>query len=324
MAKHRNHQDNQGNQGYQNNQGNQGYQNNRGNQDHQRKAGLVTALVILALTTIGLVGCGVPDKASGDSNVPDTGIASSDTGIASSDTDIAGNDPDADAADSDNASTIKKSDSSQEVVYSSFTKKSDAYSYDVPAINIDSADVQAINAAIQTGYRDKINGELANEQQGLSVVMHTVGYEYSINDNVLSLVVYNEYPNDCVYYQVFNVDVYTGAAIGNNELLASRNVSTADFLSTLPRLYEAQFVKLYGAKEEWMDGFRNAPSGWTEEEIEEQGNFYTRQLDATTSPANMSSDTPIFVNSENRISVVANIQALAGAGSYYYILDTAF
>jgi len=306
------------------NKDHQNHQNTQDTQNHQsrqKKAGLIIALVILALMIGGLAGCGAPDKAASDSDAPDDSVVSDDSNIASNEDDAAGNDADSNNATAD---TIKKSDSSQEVVYSSFTKKSDAYSYDVPAINIDSADVQAINAAIQAGYRDKINGELANEQQGLSVVMHTAGYEYSINDNVLSLVVHSEYPNDCVYYQAFNVDVYTGASVSNSELLASRNVSTADFLSTLPRLYEAQFVKLYGTKEEWMDGFRNAPSGWTEEGIEEQGNFYTRQLEATTSPANIDSDTPIFVNSENRISVVANIQALAGAGSYYYILDTAF
>lgn len=203
------------------------------------------------------------------------------------------------------SSEVKKLDNSKDIVYTSFSKKSDSYSYNIPTINIDSSNVKTINSEIQKDYKTKVDQELTNEKQGLSATMESVKYDSYINGNILSLVISSEYPNDCKYYKVYNVDVDTGKSISNTQLLQHKNITKTNFLNKLSKVYGEKFIELFGKKDSQNDQ-----------------EFYSSQYNKTINSNNYSIDTSIFLNSNNTISVIAQIYSLAGADSYYYIIDT--
>ncbi|MCL2322612.1 MAG: hypothetical protein FWC47_10990 [Oscillospiraceae bacterium] len=242
-------------------------------------------------------------------------------------TDITTNTTNNEAEESNSSSEekpeIKKLDASKDLVYTSLNATSNEYSYDLPTINIDSTDVTEINRKIQKDYLTKINEEITNDEQGLSVVMISLKYDSYINNNILSLVIDHAISaNDLHYYDVYNVDIYTGKSIDNIDLLKYKNIDETNFLNTLTELYKNKFVELYGSKDSYIENLRNAPSGWTEEGLKEQDAFYTEQYNKTIDANNCSVQTPIFLNSNNNISVIAKIYAIAGGDSYNYVLDT--
>lgn len=220
------------------------------------------------------------------------------------------------------AKKINKLDESKEIVYSSYSKYSSEYSYSIPYINIDSVDAKKINTEIESYYKPLVEEELKNESEGLSVIMGNIKYNSYINDNILSVVVSNTYPNDCIYYKVYNLDIYNGTVITNTDIISLKNMTESKFLDKLKELYENEFISAYGSKEKLINNMRNAPAGWTESELQEQAKFYDEQFNKTISTNNYSIKTPMFLNENGKISVIAKIYSMAGADSYEHILDT--
>ena len=212
---------------------------------------------------------------------------------------------------------VKKNDEIKDIVYSSFNKETSDYSYNIPTINIDSTDVEKINAEINKDYKEEVEKQINNGE----IVVYEVDYNYYVNSNVLSLVITGKLPSDIENYQVFNVDIYTGKSITNDELLNYKNISSTEFLSKLPDIYKNKYIDLHGTKESYINGLKNAPAGWTEEEIKSHEKRYTNQLNNTLDSENYSIGTPIFINSNNKLNIVATIYSLAGATAYDYILD---
>lgn len=217
---------------------------------------------------------------------------------------------------------VSKLEENKEIVYSSYSKYSDEYSYSIPYININSDDANKINKEIEVYYKSLVEEELKNESEGFSVIMVNIKYNSYINDNILSLVVSSEYPNDCVYYKVYNLDIYTGTVVTNSDIINLKNMTESKFLDTLKELYENEFVSAYGSKEKFISNMRNAPAGWTEDELQEQSKFYEDQFNKTTSTDNYSIQTPIFLNENGKLCVIAPIYSMAGADLYYHIINT--
>ena len=221
-----------------------------------------------------------------------------------------------------NPKTIKKLDESKDLLYSSYSKYSSQYSYSIPYINIDSADAKKINSEIQTYYKNLVEQELKYEAQGYSVHMDTIKYTSYINNNILSVVISNTYPNSCIYYKVYNLDIYNGTTVSNADILNLKNTTEAKLLDKLKELYKNKFVSLYGTRENYINNMKTAPVGWTETELQEQAKLYDEQFNYTISDNNCSISTPMFLNDDGNICVVATIYSLAGASSYQHIIDT--
>lgn len=217
---------------------------------------------------------------------------------------------------------VNKLDENKDIVYASFSKYSSEYSYSIPYINIDSADAKKINDEIESYYKPLVEAEIKNETEGLSVIMYNVKYNSYVNDNVLSLIVSCEYPNDCIGYKVYNLDIYKGTIISNDDILNMKNLNETKFLGLLKEIYEKEFISSYGTKEAFINNLKNAPVGWTESEIQEQTKEYERQLNKTVSSDNYSIKTPIFLNENGKICIVGTIYSMAGAEAYDHIIDT--
>ena len=234
---------------------------------------------------------------------------------------VSNNNKDQNVPNTTNPKTIKKLDESKDLLYSSYNKYSSEYSYSIPYINIDSADAKKINSEIQTYYKNLVEQELKYEAQGYSVHMDTIKYTSYINNNILSLVISNTYPNSCIYYKVYNLDIYNGTTVSNADILNLKNITEAKLLDKLKELYKNKFVSLYGTRENYINNMKTAPIGWTETELQEQAKLYDEQFNYTISDNNCSISTPMFLNDDGNICVVATIYSLAGASSYEYIID---
>jgi len=221
----------------------------------------------------------------------------------------------------ENIKKINKIYEEKDIVYSSYSKYSSEYSYSIPYINIKSLDVEKINQEIENHYKPLIEEELENEKEGLSVIMGNIKYNSYLNNNILSLVISNLYPNDCIYYKVYNVDIYTGENISNSEIINQKNITENEFINKLNILYKDEFTNTYGSQDKYINNLRNAPAGWTEKELKEQASFYEEQLNKTISKDNYSIKTPIFLGENGNINVIAQIYSLAGAEYYYHIIN---
>ncbi len=220
------------------------------------------------------------------------------------------------------AKKINKLDESKDIVYSSYSKYSSEYSYSIPYINIDSVDAKKINTEIESYYKPLVEEELKNESEGLSINMGNIKYNSYINDNILSVIVSNAYIYDCTYYKVYNLDIYNGTVVNNTDIISLKNMTESKFLDKLKELYQNKFISEYGSKEKRISSMRNAPAGWTESELQEQSKLYDKQLNKTISANNCSIKTPMFLNENGKICVIATIYSLAGANSYEHIIDT--
>jgi len=221
-----------------------------------------------------------------------------------------------------NTNNIEKyfNNNTDNFVSASFSDTTDVYSYSIPKIDINSDDAKAINKEILDGYKPEIDEEIANFKQGLSVYMYSVQYDSFVNGNILSLVISCEFPDDCIDYQVYNVDVSTGKCISNTQLLQYKNITEADFLKILLKLYNDEFIMQNGTKDTDIENMKTAPAGFTEEEIKDFSEEYTDQYNMTIDKSNFGIDTPMFLDSDDNLNIIAKIYSLAGSDFYYHLI----
>ena len=156
--------------------------------------------------------------------------------------------------ETDNKKILLK-DKTKDIVYTYFTDKltkdgEGEYEYNIPHMNIDSEDAISINNIISAKYKDRYekNKKLFEEsvQQKVGFYGSYINYKYYVNDNILSLFVYEgcETSEVCTSYDSYNIDVITGKKISNSELLKIKKVN--DFAKTI----KTSFEKLE-KEEEW-------------------------------------------------------------------------
>ena len=210
---------------------------------------------------------------------------------------------------------INKLDESKDIVYTLYSKNDNAIN--VPYINIDSPDVKRINDEIEDYYKPRIDGDPM--EFGYP---HNVKYYSYINDNILSLVIEVITDNGINEYKVYNLDIYDGTVVTNTDILKLKKLTESEFLTKLKELYQNKFISLYGSKEEWAE---KSMAPWQDKNNINYSQIYEEyelQLKNTIDPRNYSIDTPIYLNENGKISIVANIFSMAGANTYRHIIDT--
>ena len=138
-------------------------------------------------------------------------------------------------------------DKTKDVVYTYFTDKltkdgEGEYEYNIPHMNIDSEDAISINNIISAKYKERYekNKKLFEEsvQQKIGFYGSYINYKYYVNDNILSLFVYEgcETSETCTYYDSYNIDIITGKKISNFKLLKIKKVN--DFAKAIKTSFE--------------------------------------------------------------------------------------
>lgn len=206
----------------------------------------------------------------------------------------------------ENIEKNSKIEDTKDYVINQFSEKTDDYSYDIPFVNLDSIDAQSINNDIEIEYLNKALVELNEYAEGLSISMYKVEYEYYINGDILSLVVSKEFPNDCIYYKTYNLNLSTGKKVSNKELLELKKISEDDYLNkmkdTVTKFVEEHYSDLkkefYGSKDEVLS--------------------YVFVLEKTLERC--STDLPMFLDKNGDVSFVIDVTSIAGAEAYSYTM----
>lgn len=196
----------------------------------------------------------------------------------------------------------------KELVFSSYNNFSSEYSYSIPYINIKSSEVEEINKKIEKNYKELVNEQLdCIKENGYANDVGGLKYNSYVNDNILSLVIKQEFVYEYESYETYNIDIYTGKAVTNSEIIAQKNITEIDLLNKLEELYRKKFIEKYGTR----DTARNTVGLKS----------YDASLSETVSRDNYSIDTPMFLDEEGKLNVVAYIYSLAGAKAYYHIIN---
>lgn len=188
-------------------------------------------------------------------------------------------------------------------------------SYKIPKININSSDATKINNEIDEKITSEAKRLVSEINKGSGAGIDKIFYNYYINSNTLSIVIQLDYDaNNLTGYKVYNIDTNTGKSISNEEIIKNNNMTKEQFSKKLQTSAGNKFIEKYGDINEWLktqDGSK-----------EELKKAYQSVYNKTTSSSNCSvNNQMIYLDSNGKINVVATIYSLAGAESYYHIVN---
>jgi len=177
-----------------------------------------------------------------------------------------------------------------------------AYTYAVPAFNVDSPDASDMNEELEAVAGTAIAEMKDAEANGYSLMYTSVDYEAYQNGDIVSLLLVMTTDIELIEYHVFNLNVVTGERASGAEMALYAGMDEAAFVEAAMAATEAKFQELYGALEEDL------------------GEFYDEQYAKTMSADVFSLSAPMYLNGEGKICIIARIYALAGASYYDHIL----
>ncbi|MBO4864378.1 MAG: hypothetical protein J5517_08425 [Eubacterium sp.] len=112
----------------------------------------------------------------------------------------------------------------------------DEYNMVIPRLVVDGVDAEAINSALEEHV--KTNHPLTEDEYGVSG--ETTSYAWGTKGNIVSIIIIaGEIGTDGVGYEVFNYNVDTLQAAGNDEVLSTFGLSEADFNGKVEEVYRA-------------------------------------------------------------------------------------
>lgn len=186
-------------------------------------------------------------------------------------------------------------------VYELYSKDLEGwYFFHVPQINCQSPDANAINQAIAEHYGGLVEQGLADTAEGYSPSCYGIDYTWHWFEDVLVLRVWKEYPNDCVYYQVWCLDRATGIQLTNEDILAICGVSKEDFVAQATAAVTAEYYQLYPQEIRDMVG----------------AEFYDEMLVFSQSAENIHLDMVMFPAEDGSLMLISPVGSMAGASSY--------
>ncbi len=164
---------------------------------------------------------------------------------------------------------------------------------------------------INSDYANQINEELKNiyeKEKSEETFYVTIDYSYSINDNILSLVIEksSDSSND---YNIYNIDVYNGKKIENEKLLERKNIKKEDFYNQISTIVSNVLLN------------NNYGYGYHVSDSEEYQKFKKEQYDKTVSKENITIDNGMFLDESNNLNIAVKTYLLAGAEYSYFIYN---
>lgn len=170
---------------------------------------------------------------------------------------------------------------------SAYEIQQQAYTYQVPQIELEGVDTQAVNEAINGTYFDTLNWIQKNFTSGIAPVCWEIGYYTSISDEVLSIVTYSRTNElDSISFQVFNVDMTTGQQLDSAALLERAGYTPEQYQQAARNALEKAFDKYVSFWETSVGG-----------DPDPDGTLRNWTLDPESASSDLS--TPIDYNLEN-------------------------
>ena len=136
-----------------------------------------------------------------------------------------------------------ETDQTKDFVYSAIEK--DNYKY--PIINIESEEIKKINDSIKRNY-GFTEAEYKNKELSKNKI-EEISYKYTINDNILSLVIWKAGDNS-VTGTTYNIDIQKKSEIKPSEILKSKNLIESAVIAKAKKAAEKEFENTINAEKE--------------------------------------------------------------------------
>lgn len=179
------------------------------------------------------------------------------------------------------------------------------YSYSVPAFNVGSPDASEMNAEIEELCGPVVQEMLDAEANGYSLMYTSVAYEAYQNGDIVSVLLVFHTDIEVVEYHVFNLNVATGERASGAEMVRFAGMEENQFVEAAQAATEGKFMELYAELQS----------------MEDMAEIFAEQLAKTMSADMFSLSSPMYLNGEGNICIIARIYALAGASYYDYVLE---
>lgn len=131
----------------------------------------------------------------------------------------------------------------QEDTYYNKIRKND-FTYVMPLFAIDSPDAEAINNELISAYEEALKSINAYITDPYNDGIYTVNYEAWINDNILSLCVERKLAVS-VRYLVYNIDIFTGKRIDNEEIAQHYGTTFSDMFENVRTAVDSAFTEKF-------------------------------------------------------------------------------
>lgn len=191
-------------------------------------------------------------------------------------------------------SQVKYQDSTKDLVYS--------YEKDVEGVDGTALTFKLPYVNILSSYADEINKNISN--MSLSIYVNFEYYVY-LNDNILSLVVEGTvYANGSRVYSVYNIDIYTGERIYNEDILEYLGITEEEYIAKLPAAYHNAFLEKFPNISDIYEDYTKS---------EEYKN--------TIADSNCTIDTPMYMGLNKALKVIGKIYSPAGPSYYNEIVN---
>lgn len=249
----------------------------------------IFALILVVAFVLALVGCEAPIKYKNKGDVKEDIIEQETTDVENEQEDT---------VDYTNLVTDYSSD---EVVYADGDMEC-AASYNVPQINLDSAEVDAINQEIVENF-----GHLAevsrNEvaEYGCMTTSGSLTYEWYVYEDILSLVIDNyAHPQatGCDDYWVYNVSISNKTEVTDDVILEVTGFTKEEYYLKAPVAMGHHYLNMC-----------------TDYEMMKEYNGFDECFYNTIDESNVE-ENKLFVNTFGELQAIANIYWIAGAGMY--------
>ena len=172
--------------------------------------------------------------------------------------------------------------------------------YRIPSITLQSEDAQEINRELNEWLTPYIEEQQKYHEEGISMVVPSIDYEAWIYNETLTLIVTMQTDWSQTFYRVYNLDIYTGEDLDNEDLLHRTNLTESAFFDALYAALNAMFDPAYAE----MAG-------------EE---FFTAQRERTLSEENLE-EAELFFDAKGNAFAHVLVYSLAGADSYEHLLE---
>ncbi len=191
---------------------------------------------------------------------------------------------------------------STEGVYTDSVGNTESYAYHVPQLNADSAAAKEINREIGERFGAAVEGQLSNMKEGYSLWSWHVEWHPYWHGNQLFLLITADSDGGFTDYAVYGYDYTDEKRVGNQDILASLNVSEEEYLFNLREKVQLMFEDMY----------KDVP-----ENIREQAGM-EEMLRKTLAWADM--EQPMFINGAGTVETIVKIASIAGADWYYHLV----
>ena len=181
-------------------------------------------------------------------------------------------------------------DTDQYLVNDAYYLENADYMYSIPAVNLESADILAVNAEIYNDLYPQIQSAL---EKGLVVgELLSSTYSWNLNGDILSLVIFYRYGGPWHEYKVYNISVSGKRLVNDTAVIGAAGYTESEYSQMARSAMEQKFISLSQLlKDRESEMFKTA---------------YDRAYNETLSQDNIAASMP-FLNAKGDLCIIANI-----------------